>query len=302
MDLKVLEKSRKLLIQVMGETVYDKFIEDGKIEIKHKDNVYELDQDARVYNRTKNQSYCIEPICSSNLPIHDQLAIKYGYLKHKIKHVEKVANKRNLSGFEPPHRNVHGNRIITAGTDDVEYQRPQRASYLDFVNYMEGLAWRRSQICLEETNTNIVTLNNVNSNTNGVVIDIRCPAGSKMTFYGMYSLPEGNDIRTAHVLKLVLSDEDGKEIPFNTQMRLIKHKVCEEIIQIDRPFYGDLNLTRNIENEDRILYKTDDQFYRFRQSIELNSEDHLEIYTYKCERNICAKNTKLSLECDLWRN
>lgn len=33
--LKVLEKSRKLLVQVMGQEDFDKFIEDGKIEVRH---------------------------------------------------------------------------------------------------------------------------------------------------------------------------------------------------------------------------------------------------------------------------
>jgi hypothetical protein len=305
MSLKVIEKSRKLLIQVMGQPTYDKFIEDGKIEIVHDNIKYELTEDARVYNRTTNESYCIEPICSDNLPIHDQLAIKYGYLKHKIKHVEKVANKRNLTPiYHRPEQtciDTHGLRIRAAGTGDVEYQRSTnsgRPGYMQYVEYMESLAWRRNQIVIEETSTQFITLYNAEAHTNTKVIDIKCPPGMKLTIKGTNQIREGADTRTAHVLKTLITDSKGNEIPFNTKIRIIKEKPSEETIQINKGFYGDINLTRN--NENQKLYKLDTEWFRFQQGIELTGEQHLEIWSIDCERDIYANNTKIILECDLW--
>jgi hypothetical protein len=178
MDLKVVEKSRKLLVQVMGQEDYDKFIEDGKIEIVHGAGndkvVYELDQDARVFNKTKSESYCIETIAPDSLPIHDILAIKYAYLKNNIKCVEEVANKRSV-------------------------------------------------------------------NTTPVILA--------------------------------------------------------------RPFYSDINLTTKSNSDlvdSPLSYKNDDQWFRFRQGIELNGQERLRVYTIDCETDICARNIRMTLDCDIW--
>lgn len=295
MNLKVIEKSRKLLIQVMGQHNFEKFIENGKIEIKHGDIIYELDHDARVYNRTKKQSYCIEPICSENLPLHDQLAIKYGYLKTKINKVEEVANKRNLGVYEPTRR------IPLVPETQPEYTN-HRPCYLEYVDYLENHGWRRNQVCLEELNTNIVTIKDSQYGTTNNVIDIRCPAGQKITIKGIHQLSRNEDARTAHSLRVMLSDSDNNEIPLDTKIRIIKHKVSEAVIQLARIYYGDINITKNVfrDSVSQLLYKTDQEFYRFSQGIELYGEQHIELHVINCEKSIDAKNTKLSLECDIW--
>lgn len=338
MNLKVLEKSRKLLVQVMGQEDFDKFMEDGKIEVKHyiddeagrpREVVYELDQDARVYNKTKSQSYCIEPICPDNLPLHDQLAIKYGYLKNNIKRVEEVANKRGTTPYETPRNHgileglSNALRMRIAGTDDTEigfatrirhygampsavFSAPRPAGYSEYVEYLEGMGWRRSQITLDEHNNRIVTVDNANRNCNGQVIDVRCPAGQKISIMGVQQVSMRADARTAHSFRARLADEEDNEIPYSTCISIRKEKTTEAIIQIARLFYSDINLTLEPRGSspDRPLeslrLKTDDQQYRFRQGIELNGEDHLKLYAIDCESNIVARNCRFALDCDLW--
>lgn len=326
MNLKVLEKSRKLLVQVMGQEDFDKFMEDGKIEIRHgkgkEEVIYELDQDARVYNKTKSQSYCIEPICPDNLPLHDQLAIRYGYLKNNIKRVEEVANKRNTAPREPI-RNPLGSGIIdgffntlrirTAGTGDVDtitranrhgamQDRPRSAGYNEYVAYLEGMGWTRSQITLDEHHNRIVTVDNASRNSNGRVIDVRCPIGQKISIMGMQQVPTGADARIAHSFRARLADEEDNEIPYDTLIRITKEKVSEEIIQIARLFYADINLTTipNLDSPDVLSYKTDDQWHRFGQGIELNGQERLKLYVIDCESNIIARNCRFVLDCDIW--
>ena len=296
MNLKVIEKSRKLLIQVMGQHNFEKFIDDGKIEIKHGDTTYELDQDARVYNRTKKQSYCIEPICSENLPLHDQLAIKYGYLKTKIDKVEEVANKRNLGVYE----NVPRIPLVPRTQTNYNYARPGYLEYVDYLDYLESSGWSRVLLCLEELNTNIVNISNLDNGTTGTVINIRCPDDYKITIKGTQQSSIGEDARTAYALRVFLSDSSNNEIPLDTKMRIIKRKPSEAILA--RIYYGDINTTRNVtmDSVSQLLHKTDQEFYRFRQGIEINNGQCLEISAINCERNIDAKNTKLSLECDMW--
>lgn len=327
MNLKVLEKSRKLLIQVMGQQSFDKFMEDGKIEIKHyiddeagrpREVVYELDQDARIYNKTKNQSYCIEPICPDNLPLHDQLAIRYGYLKNNIKRVEEVANKRSTVPHETPrnHGILEGisalrMRVAEAGNVDIESRQrryefmpshPRSAGYNEYVEYLEGMGWRRSQITLDEHNNRIVTVDSANRNSNGQVIDVRCPAGQKISIMGTQQVQRGADARTAHSFRARLANEEDNEIPYDTRIRITKEKISEEIIQVARLFYADINLTTrpNLNSPDLLSYKTDDQQHKFKQGIELNGQDHLKLYVENCESDIVARNCRFALECDIW--
>lgn len=304
MDLKVIEKSRKLLIQVMGQQDFDKFIEDGKIEIVHKDIVYELDQDARVHNKTKNQSYCIEPICSDNLPIHDQLAIKYGYLKHKIERVEEVANKRNLGNYERP-LSTNTITIRAPGGQNIAIHYPeqihsQRLNYLDYVAHLESQGLVRKQICISEHNTNLVVIKDLPMRTSGSVICIRCPQAQLISFMGKDTIPADSDERISHCLRAVISDEYNNEIPYNTEIRLLKIRPSSAIIPLGNIYYGDINLTRNINKETPTLYKLDSQMYRFPKRVELHDEDRLDFHIINCERNICANNIRLNLECDLW--
>lgn len=317
MDLKIIEKSRKLLIQVMGQKDFDKFIENGKIEVVHGEGddkiVYELDQDARVFNRSKQQSYCIEPICQDDLPVHDQLAIKYAYLKNNIKRVEEVANKRNTAPVErtPTRGLFHDLRIRLAGTGDTELQTRQRrygqmtprvgVSYDNYVEYMEDLGWRRSQLTVDEHNTHIISTYDVNSNCTGQIIDFRCPAGQKMTIMGKQQVPLGGDYRTAHTFRARISDENDIELPLQTKIRIVKENSTESVIQLARLFYGDISLTAQQSDDPRHpRLKTDDQWFRFLQGIELNGEEHLRVYIINSERNILARNIRMALDCDMW--
>lgn len=321
----------------MGQRDFDKFTENGKIEIKHgkgkDEQIYELDQDARVYNKTKSQSYCIEPICPDNLPLHDQLAIKYGYLKNNIKRVEEVANKRGTTPYETPRNHgipegiSNALRMRIAGTDDTEIgfatrmprrhygampsyaampSVPHSVGYNEYVGYLEGMGWTRRQITLDEHNNRIVTVDNANRNCNGQVIDVRCLAGQKISIMGVQQVSMGADARIVHSFRSRLADEEDNEIPYSTCISIRKEKTTEAIIQIARLFYSDINLTLEPRGSspDRPLeslrLKTDDQQYRFRQGIELNGEEHLKLYAIDCESNIVARNCRFALDCDIW--
>lgn len=314
MDLKIIEKSRKLLIQAMGQKTFDKFIEDEKIEIKHgkgkNEIVYELDQNARVFNKTYNQSYCIEPICSDSLPIHDQLAIKYSYLKNNIKEIEKVANKRSTDVIQSYNvrdirdENSRTFRLSSAGTGDVECHQPRydnrprydnQPRYNEYVEYLELRGWSRQQLCIDEHNTNIVTLGsgNVNSSRNRAM-EVYCPAGQKITIMGTNQIGTGIDVITAHALQMKLANADNVEIPPSTRTSIVKETSSEMITNIAEVVYSNVNFTRNG------TLKTDREWFRFGQGLELNGQQKLCIYVSGNNVDFCSANTRLVLEADLW--
>ena len=52
-----------------------------------------------------------------------------------------------------------------------------KPDYSQYVEHLESMGWRRSQLTLDEKNTRIVTTTGLTVATTGAVIDVRCPAG-----------------------------------------------------------------------------------------------------------------------------
>jgi len=180
--------------------------------------------------------------------------------------------------------------------------KPDYSSYCD---YLESRGWRREQLTLDELNTNLVTLSDVNHDATGVAIDVRAPAGQKISIMGTQQVPRGADARTAHSLRMYLAGtNDTEEINLNTKVRVTKEKTSEAVVQLARVFYADVNLTKNLGAMDATTYKTDVEWYRFKQGVELNGEQHLRIYAINTEDNpsimIEADHTKFALDLDLW--
>lgn len=95
-------KAMVFLSDMMGEKKYNKFIKDGKIEIKTGKHTYILDIEGKIINKTTKQSYCVKVLTDSFYlyPQPDVIAIRYCWVKYKSDIVDKVANKRNLDFIE----------------------------------------------------------------------------------------------------------------------------------------------------------------------------------------------------------
>lgn len=179
-----------------------------------------------------------------------------------------------------------------------------KPDYSSYVDYLEVRGWRREQLTLDELNTNLVTLFNLAAGATGVVIDIRSPAGQKITIMGNQQVPRGADSRSAHSLRIKLPNTIDTEIPAMTKLRMTKEKTSEAIVQLARIFYADVNLTKQLATATTgATQKTDDEWYRFKQGVELNGEQHLRIYAINTEIGnfaIAAANIKFALDMDLW--
>lgn len=187
-----------------------------------------------------------------------------------------------------------------------------KPDYSSYVEYLESLGWRRSQMTLDEKNTRIVTTSSVALATTGAVIDIRCPAGQKMSIMGTQQIVRGADARTAHALRIRLAGTNDVEISQFTKIRITKEKTTEDVVQLARPFYADVSLLRVASQTalaQGIQMKTDLEWYRFKQGIELNGEEHLFIYVVSetptggpnlPDIAIELTHVKFSLDLDMW--
>src|SRR3989344_710115 len=87
-----------------------------------------------------------------------------------------------------------------------------KPDYTSYVDYLEARGWRREQLTLDELNTNLVTLFGLAAAATGVVIDIRAPAGQKISVMGTQQIPRGADARSAHALRIRLANTADTEI------------------------------------------------------------------------------------------
>lgn len=194
-------------------------------------------------------------------------------------------------------------------TDGV--QLGAKPDYSSYVEYLESLGWRRSQITLDEQNARIVTTTGLAVATTGAVIDVRCPAGQKMSIMGTQQVQRGADARTAHALRIRLAGTSDVEISQFTKIRLTKEKTTEDIVQLARVFYNDVSMIKQVLTAatGSALLKDDSQWYRFKQGIELNGEEHFFVYVVAetptggpnlPDIAIERTHVKFALDMDMW--
>lgn len=178
-----------------------------------------------------------------------------------------------------------------------------KPDYTSYCDYLEARGWRREQLTLDELNTNLVTLFGLAAAATGVVIDVRAPAGQKISIMGTQQTPRGADARSAHALRIRLADTGDTEINVYTKVRITKEKTSEAVVQLARVFYADVNLTKQQAvglTAATALQKTDLEWYRFKQGVELNGEQHLRIYVISPDIAVDSAHIKFALDLDLW--
>ena len=179
--------------------------------------------------------------------------------------------------------------------------------YSAYVDYVESvLGGRREQITLDENYTKIVTLSTVLAGAGGNFIDVRCPAGQKFSIMGTQQIVRGADARTAHSLRIRALGTSDAEINFGTKIRMTKEGITDSVTNLARVFYGDVSLikTAGALATPTTILKTDQEWYRFKQGIELNGEQHMIISAVLLTGadNIIGDTAhiKFALDVDIW--
>ncbi len=171
-------------------------------------------------------------------------------------------------------------------------------NYNEYIKKMGKNKYIINQICLDETNKRLVTLLGINKGCDGAFIDIKCPSGWKMSICGNKQVPKNVDSKYAHALRVVLYDNDDNEIYLSTKIRVMIERVTKEIMIVGKMSYSDINLKNSIGTEPE--FKTDDKWYRFEQSFELENEDHLVMYAIEPNVDITVSKIKFALDLDMW--
>lgn len=177
-------------------------------------------------------------------------------------------------------------------------QEISNTKYADIQKHFKDKGYILEQLCIDET-SEIVTTFSLAKGAIGPVLDIRCPSRYKIFILGKDQLPEDVDINTAHTLKVRFADSNNDEIAPDTRIRIKRVKPSEAIINVANMFYKDITIT-DYQKEPPHKIKSDDKWYIVNQSISVNGAEHLDIEVINPDKNIDAKNVKLSLDIDFW--
>jgi hypothetical protein len=176
-----------------------------------------------------------------------------------------------------------------------------KPDYVAYCNLLESRGWVREQLTLDELNTNMTNTYNVAAGATAVAVQVVCPAGQKISIMGAQQVMRGADARTAHALRMRLLDTADAELPLATKIRITKEKTSEAVVQLARCFYADVNLIKQLgAAAANNYYKTDEEWYRFKQGVELNGQQYLRIYIINPPVSINAADVTFALDMDLW--
>ena len=101
------------------------------------------------------------------------------------------------------------------------------------------------------------------------------------------------------------------EISLLSTVRITKEKTVDDVVQLHRGFYLDISYTKQnlLAGANSVLYKTDPEWYRFKQGIEFNGEEHFITSTIAetptggpnlPDVAIDATHVKFALDVDFW--
>lgn len=168
--------------------------------------------------------------------------------------------------------------------------------YLKYIEYLDNHNYVKESVTIHENLSNLVTINNLNANNEGIVLDIICPPGIIISIPGIKSYPENYHIEKIPPFEIKLANSNGEEIDPETKINILKNKILRKSVDICNMSYKDVSMTNYSKYSNR--FKTHAELYRFEHGIELKGGDHLKIYVIN--PNIDINCVKFNLGTDLW--
>lgn len=166
------------------------------------------------------------------------------------------------------------------------------SKYIDYVKYLNDKGYTIEKMNIDDK-SEIVTKMSLAKGSFGTVVDVRCPAGHKIIIPGREQLQEN-----AYTLNVIFADKDNIEIAPDTRIRIVKEKISQEITIVETMFYKDISITKYLKTLPNEI-KSESEYYKFDQGIEIGPEQHLRIEVIRPDIDIDVSNIKFSLDIEL---
>ncbi len=147
----------------------------------------------------------------------------------------------------------------------------EKVYYDGYIEYLTRLGWNRKTIELEKfSGTHTSKLENKKY---GKFLDIECSKFQKLIFVGLSNININKEhfskypnlYKYPYIFGINCEDNDGNELSDDKKIRIVKITESEDIVDISYEIYEDLKVKNKKLNER----------YYFKDSLELNSGDHL---------------------------
>lgn len=174
-----------------------------------------------------------------------------------------------------------------------------KIKYSSIKEFIIDKGYSLEQMCLDETNNDIVTTSSLAKGAIGTVINIRCPARYKIATVGRNQLDDDVPIEMAYAIRARFTNEKEEEISPDTRIRIKKSKPSEEILMVAHLLYKDISIT-DYQKDGTNKIKADTDWYRFNDGILVNGDEHLQIDVVNPNVCIDCKNTRFALDIDFY--
>lgn len=155
------------------------------------------------------------------------------------------------------------------------------------------------EITIDESYTNIVTINTIKAGESGPIITIKSPKGQKIEIIGTNDVGGKID---AHTLRTRISNKDDNVIDLYTEI-VITHEKSNDIIQTIKLYYYDISMVKDVDLYEDInltkrvtfyRHKTNLEWYRLKNTMILDEGEILVISVIRPKQDI--EKVKLALD------
>ncbi len=167
------------------------------------------------------------------------------------------------------------NKIENSNPEYIKSVR-DNCKYKMHKEHLHSLGWSNKLVILDQNDTNnVCECIKIKESSSTYLIQIIFPMGTKITVYPGYTFG------------LLILDKDGKEIPDNTKIRIIKDIPSDDISTLVSIFYSDIKMNNGKSG------------YIFDKGFEINARWHLVISSVP-QLDIPKENVMFRLMFDYW--
>jgi len=188
---------------------------------------------------------------------------------------------------------------------DEKYKKP---SYQNYIEYNEGLGWKRENINLDRK-SDIVRILKPNNDIerksldDKLLADIKFPTGYTFSIAGRGQIQGSKEFGQLFTLSTKVCDINNKELSPESRIIINKEKDIDEydtiVTRLDYTFYKNISSTKFYKVPPNSV-KTTDELYKFEYGVEFNKDEHLRIYIVDKDIDISTENVEFNINLDKW--
>ena len=191
--------------------------------------------------------------------------------------------------------------------ETVGYKKP---TYWSYIEYNEGLEWKRENINLDGKSEIVKILKPINDSKSKsledkLLVDIKFPTGYTFSIAGRIQTSDTEEFSKQFTLSTKVCDSNNKELNPESRIIINKEKDIDEydarIVRLESTFYKNISLTK-FRKEPPNSIKATSELYKFDYGVEFNKGEHLRIYVVDPDIEINPENVELDINLDKWEH